>query len=110
MMWKVKEKNGAQWYISDVCQLKIINNKDNYNIWVNYKGFNIAMPMGMWGFGEEVSERGIRYGIKGDSIEDWYFVVEKKDFDLFVDLIYFFIHENDADKMINPSLKIKKWN
>ena len=109
MMWKVEGKNDALWYTSDVCQLKIIDNGDKVNIWVNYKGYNIAMPMGMWEFGGEISERGIWYDIKGNRMEDWYFVVEKKDFDLFIDLIYFFIKEHDSDGMINPNLSIKEW-
>jgi len=33
----------------------------------------------------------------------------RKDLRLFVDLVYFFIKEHDADKMINLNLGIKEW-
>lgn len=110
MIWKIEEKKDVMWYTSDVCQLKLKENENRINIWLNYKGYNIIMPMGMWGFDEEVSERGVKYDIGGDSMEYWYFIVEKKDLRLFVDLVYFFIKEHNADKMININLGIKDWN
>ncbi|WP_018781737.1 hypothetical protein [Bacillus sp. 95MFCvi2.1] len=43
-------------------------------------------------------------------MQEWYYIVDKKDLRLFVDLIYFFIEELDADKMISPKLGVKGWN
>ncbi|MGG3518527.1 hypothetical protein ABES33_00615 [Bacillus pseudomycoides] len=110
MIWKIEDKKDFLWYTSDECQLKIKVNEDKVNIWLNYNGYNIIMPMGMWGFDDEVSERGLKYCIGGDHMQEWYYIVDKKDLRLFVDLIYFFIEEHDADKMINPKLGIKGWN
>lgn len=109
MIWKIEEKEDVLWYTSDVCQLKLIRAENRINIWLNYKGYNIIMPMGMWGFDEEIAERGIKYSIQGDSMESWYFDIENKDLRLFTDLIYFFIKEHNADEMINLDLAIKKW-
>jgi len=109
MIWEIEEEKNVLWYTSDVCQLKIKENGNFVNIWLNYKGYNITMPMEMWGFDEEVSERGIEYILEGNSMENWYFVVEKKALRIFVDLVYFFIKEHDTDKMINPNLGIKDW-
>ncbi|MBU3102322.1 MULTISPECIES: hypothetical protein [Clostridium] len=110
MIWEIEEKEDVMWYTSDVCKLKLKESENKINIWLNYKGYNIIMSMGMWGFDEEVSERGIKYDIGGDSMEEWYFILEKKNLRLFVDLVYFFIKEHNADKMININLGIKKWS
>lgn len=110
MIWKIEKSKDTLWYTSDVCQLKLIGDESKTNIWINYKGYNIIMPMGMWGFDEEVFERGIEYSIEGDSVEKWYFKTENKNLRLFIDLIYFFIKEHNADEMINPDLAIKKWD
>lgn len=110
MTWKIEDKKDFLWYTSDKCQLKIKVNEDKVNIWLNYNGYNIIMPMGMWEFDDEVSERGLEYCIGGDHMQELYYIVDKKDLRLFADLIYFFIEEHDADKMINPKLGIKGWN
>lgn len=110
MIWQIKEKEDVLWYTSDACQLKIIDNGNEENIWINYKGYNIVMPMEMWEFGEEITERGIKYHVAGGRFEDWYYVIDKKDLRLFIDLIYFFIKEHDSDGMIHPHLRVKEWN
>ncbi|MEL7570997.1 MAG: hypothetical protein AAGU14_10640 [Eubacteriaceae bacterium] len=110
MIWEIKEKQNTYWYKSDLCELKIINSENKTNIFLNYKDYNIIMPMEMWGFCEEVTERNIRYDIEGDNIGSWYYVIEKKNLRLFIDLIYYFIKEHNADKLINPKLIIKEWN
>ncbi|WP_018781738.1 hypothetical protein [Bacillus sp. 95MFCvi2.1] len=48
MIWKIEDKKDFLWYTSDKCQLKIKVNEDKVNIWLNYNGYNIIMPMGMW--------------------------------------------------------------
>lgn len=110
MIWKVKKEQDIMWYTSDVCQMKVKEVENKINIWLNYKGYNIIMPMGMWGFDEEVSERGIKYDIGGDSMSAWYFIIEKNALRLFVDLVYFFIKEHNCDKMINTKLLIEDWS
>lgn len=110
MIWRIEEKEGDLWYTSDLCKLKLIRDEDRLHIYLNYKGYNIIMPMALWGFDEEVAERGIKYSIEGDSMESWHFIVKNKDLRLFIDLIYFFIKESNADEMINPDLAIGKWS
>jgi hypothetical protein len=109
MLWKIEKAGDVMWYTSDMCQLRLKEEADTVNIWINYKGYNIVMPMEMWGFSDEVSERGITYDIAGDKMESWYFVIPKKDLRIFVDLVYFFIQEQNADMMINSDLFIDKW-
>lgn len=109
MIWRIEENNNILWYTSDLCQLKLITEEDRIHIYLNYKGFNIIMPMIMWDFDEEVTERGIEYSIEGDKMVNWHFIVQNKDLRLFIDLIYFFIKENSADKMLDPDLAIEQW-
>lgn len=109
MLWKIERVGDVMLYTSDKCQLRLKEEAGAVNIWLNYKGYNIVMPMEMWGFSDEISERGIAYEIAGDRMESWYFVVSKKDLRIFVDLVYFFLQEHNADMMINPDLIIDKW-
>lgn len=110
MIWEMENRNGYQWYKSDVCNLKTKSNGDTVDVWLNYKGYNIIMPMEIWGFTDEISERAINFKVEGDDMTNWYYVVKEKDLRLFIDLIYFFIREHNADKMISANLRINKWN
>lgn len=40
---------------------------------------------------------------------EMYYTISKKDEKAFIDLIYFFISENDADGMIREESKKQKW-
>ena len=81
-------------------------------IYVNYKGYNIIFAMEVWGFGVECHEWNIKEKIKGDAIKSpaqIYFVVDKTYESAFIDLIYFFLNENNADGMIREECKILNW-
>ncbi len=108
MLWKPVHGN-IQLYEDSNCQLKVIETNGYMQIWINYKGYNIVMPMMMWEFDTEPMDRKINFDVAGESFENWYFTVAKEDFSLFADLIYFFLTEHDADRMINPDLVITKW-
>lgn len=107
MIWNIKKRENILLYESDLCELKVIKYEKNTKIFLNYKGYNIIMPMGMWGFDEEISERNIKYSIGGEKINHWHYIINNDDLRLFIDLIYFFIQENDVDKMLYPDLLIE---
>jgi hypothetical protein len=109
MIWEIEEKEDVLWYTSDICQLRLVKDEQKKYIYLNYNGYNIVLPMEMWGFYEEVVERGIKYSIEGDSMENWCFKIESKDLRLFVDLVYLFLKEHNVDAMVSPDLAIKKW-
>lgn len=113
-MWKVTDKGEYKLYISEKIDLQLkIFDKQNYSeVHVNYKGYNIAFAMGIWEFGYECQEWNIDEKMHGDAVkhpEEMYFTVEKKDERTFIDLIYFFISETDADGMIEERDKIHNW-
>ncbi len=65
-MWNIVKEKDYIIYKSEICSLKIYCQDECCNIFVYYKGHNILMPMGMWGFEDEVQERGIEYKIGGE--------------------------------------------
>jgi hypothetical protein len=113
-MWKVIDKDGYKLYINEEIdlQLKVVDKKNYSEIHVNYKGYNIIFAMEVWEFGSECQGWDIDEKMNGDAVkhqEEMYFTVEKKDERAFIDLIYFFIKENNADGMIGDECKIYKW-
>lgn len=108
MFWKPVSGN-KQLYENGVCQLKVIETDSVMQIWINYRGYNIVEPMMIWEFFAEPQELEIEFHIDGDSSKNRFITVNKEDFPLFADLIYLFLTENDADRMISPDLAITKW-
>ena len=113
-MWKVIDKGGYELYTNEKIdlQLKVFDKQTYSEIYVNYKGYNITCAMEVWEFGSECQEWNIDEKMYGDAVkhpEEMYFTVEKKDERAFIDLIYFFINETDADGMIKDRYKIHNW-
>ena len=113
-MWNVIDKDGYKIYLSNIIdlQLKVFDKQTYSEIYVNYKGYNIVYTMEIWEFGYQCQEWSIKEKMHGDSLkhpEKMYFTVEKKDERAFIDLIYFFINENDADGMIGEDCKVDNW-
>lgn len=96
------------WYLaSNVCTLKIEYFEDECRIYVDYKGYNVIMPMGMWGFEEEIQDRKIKFEIDGEkgNLKCLSYVVKKSDLKLFCDMIFFFLSEHNLDKTLNDVFK-----
>ena len=106
-MWKIQKKETYEIWTSEVCTLKIINLEERCKVFVNYKGYNVVMVMGMYGFEEEIQERNISFDIEGEMGEFnlWCYAVKIRDLKLFCDMIYFFLAENNIDEALNEAYR-----
>ena len=46
--------------------LDVYKRQDKCRVYVDYKGYNVIMPMGMWGFEDEIQDRKIEFEIDGE--------------------------------------------
>ena len=104
MLWNILNKENCIIYINKVIDLKIkiceIGEKEE--IYMNYKGFNLTIPMLVWEFGEDLKLASIEdVGIEGEKQFDKHFIVNKKDRDKFLEEIYFFLVDNNMDSVLN---------
>lgn len=106
-MWQVQKKDSIEIWISNVCTLKIEHYEDNNRVYVDYKGYNVLIPMGMWGFEEEIQERNIQYKIEGEKgdFKSLSYVIKKDDLKIFCDLIFFFLSEHNLDGVLDDMFK-----
>lgn len=109
MIWDTIDKGNYIIYINRDIDLKIkifeINEEDE--IYINYKGFNLTIPMLVWEFGEDlklVSIENVR--IEGEGEFDKYFVINKEDKDKFLDEIYFFLVDNNMDSVLHERYRV----
>lgn len=96
-MWEIQNKATYDIWISEVCILKIEYLEDSCRVFVDYKGYNVIIPMGMWGFEEEIQERKIQFNIDGEKgkFKSLNYVVKACDLKLFCDMIFFFLSEHN---------------
>ncbi len=106
-MWKIQKKEAYDIWESKVCTLKIIYFKEQCRVFVDYKGYNVVMLMGMWGFEEEIQERKIQFNIDGEKgkFKSLSYVVMESDLKLFCDMIFFFLSEHKLDEALNDVFK-----
>lgn len=55
-MWEISNNGTFEKWTSNICTLKVFYKEDKCWIYVDYKGYNIIIPMGMWGFEEEIQD------------------------------------------------------
>lgn len=106
-MWEIQRIENYDIWTSRVCILKIKYIDDICKVFVDYKGYNVIMPMGMWGFEEEIQERNIHYNIDGEkgNFKTLNYIVKISDLRLFCDLIFFFLSEHNLDTILNDAFK-----
>lgn len=109
MLWNILDKENYILYINRDINLKIkvfeVNDKDE--IYINYKGFNLVIPMLIWEFGEDLKLAEIEdVCIEGESLFDEHFVVNKEDKDKFLDEIYFFLVDNNMDSVLHERYRV----
>lgn len=94
-------------WTSSVCTLKIIYFKEKCRVFVDYKGYNVVIPMGMWGFEEEIQERKIQFDVEGKKgdFKSLSYTVKIGDLKLFCDMIFFFLFEHNIDESLNDMIK-----
>ena len=60
-MWRIQKKEKFDIWENDLCSLKVQYEENKCRVYVNYKGYNVVIPMGMYGFEDEIQERKIKY-------------------------------------------------
>lgn len=106
-MWDVQKGKDYDTWSSKDCSLKIEYLKNRCRVFVDYKGYNTIMPMGLWGFEEEVQERNIQYEIDGEKgdFKSLSYILDTKDLRLFSELISLFLSEHNLDTVLNDAFK-----
>lgn len=106
-MWDVYKKETYDIWTNKVCSLKIEHMQDYCKVFVNYKGYNVIMPMGIWGFEEELQERNIQYEVDGEKgdLKSLNYVVKKDCLKTLCELIYLFLTEHNLDTVLSDTLK-----
>lgn len=106
-MWNIKKEDSLEKWESDICNLRVIYDGEKCNIYVDYKGYNVIIPIGILGFEDEIQKRRIDYDINGETgnFKSLSYVISKNDLRLFCDMIYFFLSENSLDEALNPAFK-----
>lgn len=106
-MWDVQKGEKYDTWLSEDCSLKIQYLENKCRLFVDYKGYNVIMPMGMWGFEEEVQERNIQYKVDGEKgdLKSLSYIVNTEDLILFSELIRLFLTEHNLSTVLNDALK-----
>ncbi|RHR87724.1 hypothetical protein DWW33_07370 [Roseburia sp. AF15-21] len=91
-MWRIQKKEKFDIWENDLCSLKVQYEESKCRVYVNYKGYNVVVPMGICGFEDEIQERKIKYEVEGEKgiLNSLSYVVEKDNLRLFCDMIFFF--------------------
>ncbi len=109
MLWDIVDKENYILYINrDIdLKIKIYEVNENDEIYMNYKGFNLTIPMLVWGFGEDLSLASIEdVYIEGENQFNKHFIVKRKYRDKFLDEIYFFLIDNNMDSVFHERYRI----
>lgn len=90
-------------YINNAMELKVKVIKKNAQdeVYMNYKGYNLTVPMFIWEFQEDLCLASIEdFQIEGESEFDQHFVINHKDRERFLDEIYFFLVDNNMESVL----------
>mgnify|MGYP000141288307 FL=1 len=106
-MWKIQKKEKFDIWENDLCSLNVQYEESKCRVYVNYKGYNVVVPMGICGFEDEIQERKIKYEVEGEKgiLNSLSYVVEKDNLRLFCDMIFFFLTEHSLDRMLYEEFK-----
>ncbi|MEL7570998.1 MAG: hypothetical protein AAGU14_10645 [Eubacteriaceae bacterium] len=109
MLIEQKRIDNIEWYKDDDYQFKVKYIGDKAILWVNFKGYNIAMPLLIWDFFVEMEDNGIPLKLNKEWNGYEGFEIEKDDVFFFIGLITFYMKEKNADSMILKD-KFIDWN
>lgn len=106
-MWRIQKKEKFDILENDLCSLKVQYEESKCRVYVNYKEYNVVVPMGICGFEDEIQERKIKYEVEGEKgiLNSLSYVVEKDNLRLFCDMIFFFLTEHSLDRMLYEEFK-----
>lgn len=108
MLWdKLTEENYIIYVNRDInLKIKVFELMENDEIYINYKGFNLTIPMLVWEFGEDLKLASIEdVRMEGNDRFDKHFVIKKEDKEKFLDEIYFFLVDNHMDSVLNEKYR-----
>ena len=105
-MWRIQKKEKFDIWENDLCSLKVQYEENKCRVYVNYKGYNVVIPMGMYGFEDEIQERKIKYEVEGEkgAFNSLSYVVEENKVKLFCNIIFSFLSEHNLDKVLYEEL------
>ncbi len=109
-MYKIEKIENDLIYIFDEINLKIKVSDYNLlkNVYINYKGYNPLFTMLLGDFSTECELDSINFEFKREingCNNTLYSIVQKKDLELFIKNIYFFIIENKVERMLEAKDK-----
>ena len=108
MLWdKLTEENYIIYVNRDIdLKIKVFELMENDEIYINYKGFNLTIPMLVWEFGEDLKLASIEdVRMEGNDQFDKHFVIKKEDKEKILDEIYFFLVDNNMDSVLNEKYR-----
>ena len=109
MLWDIVDKEKYYIYINRDIDLnrKIFEANEEDQIYINYKGFNVTIPMLVWELGEDLNLASIEnVRIEGEDCFDKHFVIKKEDKDNFLNEIYFFVVDNNMDSVLQERYRV----
>lgn len=109
MLWKIINEEKDTLYINNAMELKIkvVNRNEQDEVYMNYKGYNLTVPMLIWEFQEDLCLASIEdFQIEGESEFDQHFVINHKDRESFLDEIYFFLVDNNMDSVLKERYRV----
>ena len=106
-MWRIQKKEKFDIWENYLCSLKVQYEENKCRVYVNYKGYNVVIPMGMYGFEDEIQERKIKYEVEGEkgAFNSLSYVVEENKVKLFCNIIFSFLSEHNLDKVLYEEFK-----
>lgn len=107
-MWNIQKGETYDIWSREDCSLIIEYSNNKCTVLVDYKGYNVIIPMGLWGFKEEVMERNIWYEVAGDKgdFKSMRYIIATDDLRLFGELVWIFLQEHDLDMVLNDVIKL----
>ena len=109
-MWDIQEHEKYTSYKNTIIELnvdiyKAENGKEE--VWMNYMGYNIAMPMMFWEFNAELEFADIK-GVRLDGDDDYKkcFIIDEGVEDEFLEEMYFFLVDNDMRSVFRDIYKV----
>lgn len=88
----IEKKLFCLYINSDIdLKVKVYDVDDKAEVHMNYKGYNLAIPMLVWEFGSVLEFASINdVSIEGEPLNRKYFTINKNDKEKFLDEMYFF--------------------
>nr|WP_297765157.1 hypothetical protein [uncultured Butyrivibrio sp.] len=107
MLWEIINNTDFVIYKNKSMDLraKVIEDGDFAKVHIDYKGYNIAIPMMFWEFSDFVALHSIDVNIE-DKGKKAFFVVNKDKLNLFLDDIFFFLLDNNMDAVLREEYKL----